>query len=156
MQRTKDFTKYKSFSRSAKAATWQQRQSEESRLIFRGDKRAFYSYIRRNKSTHEKIILYDGNTELSDSAAANLFLREFFSNFTAPACQPIRAAITSLLLELNCNTTTVIEALRDCSNSKSSPDGIGFKLLKHITKFIMYPLTVIYRYAFYDEIFPSC
>ena len=95
-------------------------------------------------------------TVLSDSAAANLFLREFFLKFTAPACQKVRAAITSSLFELNCNATTVIEALRDCSNSNSSPDGIGFKLLKHIAKFIVFPFTVIFQHAFHDGIFPSC
>ena len=96
-KRTQDFIKFKSLNRSARAATRQQRQSEESRLIVRRDKRAFYSYVRRNKSTHEKIMK---KTVLSDSAAANLFLREFFLNFTAPACQKVRAAITSSLFEL--------------------------------------------------------
>ena len=93
---------------------------------------------------------------LSDSAAANLFLHELSSSFTALACQPVRAAITSSLLELNYNATTVIEALRDCSNSNSSPDGIGFKLLKHIAKFIVFPLSVIFQHAFHNGIFPSC
>ena len=93
---------------------------------------------------------------LSDSAAANLFLCEFSLNFTAPTCQPVRAAITSSLLELNYNATTVIKALRDFSCSNSSPDGMGFKLLKHTAKFIVFPLTVIFQHAFHDGIFPSC
>ena len=54
----------------------------------------------------------------------------------------------------NCTEHLVKEALCQCSNSNSSPDGISFKNLKIIIGRILQLLSIIYQHLFYEGIFP--
>ena len=49
----------------------------------------------------------------------------------------------------------VTEALIQCPNSNSSPDGISFKLLKAVSDLIISPLNTIFQHSLFEGIFPS-
>ena len=46
-----------------------------------------------------------------------------------------------------------MDAIHQCSNSNSSPDGISLRLLKAIAKLIVQPLNVIYKHSLYEGVF---
>ena len=49
----------------------------------------------------------------------------------------------------------VAEALIQCPNSNSSPDGFSFKILKAVSDLIINPLNNIFQHSLFEGIFPT-
>ena len=49
----------------------------------------------------------------------------------------------------------VAEAMHNCSNSNSSPDGISFCLLKRISRHVVGPFYIVCQHSFNAGVFPS-
>ena len=56
-------------------------------------------------------------------------------------------------LYFNCNKQMVAEAMHNCSNSNSSPDGINFCLLKRIFRHVVKPLNIVCQQSFNAGVF---
>ena len=54
-----------------------------------------------------------------------------------------------------CNERIILETLKACSNSDSSPDGISYRALKLISQYIIRPLTIIFRLSISTGVFPK-
>ena len=54
----------------------------ENRLIYTGDHRQFYAYIRQKTKYKDKVQLRSGESILTDAEAANILLQEFKQNFS--------------------------------------------------------------------------
>ena len=86
------------------------------------------------------------------------FIREFANNYSSAACNSFLSFQTSdstAQLIFNNTESAIVEVLAACPNSSSSPDGVTFKLLKSITKYIVRHLNIIFQHSFYDGIFPQ-
>ena len=49
----------------------------------------------------------------------------------------------------------VDEALRNCSASSSSPNGISYKVLKTVAQHLLAPLNIIFQQSLYADLFPA-
>ena len=92
----------------------------------------------------------------------NVLLREFSANFSLPCQQAdgladaeFSGTFDCTQFVLNCTTTMVQAALAVYSLTNSSPDGISFKLLKHISQYTIYPLNVIFQHSIFEGVFPT-
>ena len=97
---------------------------------------------------------------VSDNKAADIFIREFANYYSSAACisfPSYQTSDSSAQLIFNSAETAIVEALAVCpySSSSSSHDGVTFKLLKSIMKYIVRPLNIIFQHSFYDGIFPQ-
>ena len=105
-------------------------------------------------------IIYSRNgLLLTDSDTAEILSREFAASFnTTRDRNYFHITIASFselqLSQFNCHEELEWDAIHQCSNSNSSPDGISFKLLKAVAKFIVQPLNVIYQHSLYEDVFP--
>ena len=108
--------------------------------------------MHRKTAAHSgnSIHLCDGDNALSDQEVADTLLRTFFFHFssTVPSSPrfdehtPTPPAVS--LTHFNCTSSMVTEALIQCLNSNSNPDGISFKLLKAVSDLIISPLNTIF------------
>ena len=133
-------------------------------MVYSNNRKAFFSHMHRNSVAHSgnSIHLCDGDNTLSDQEAADTLLRTFSLNFfsTVPSSShldghtsPTPPAVS--LSHFNCTPNMVTEALIQCLNSNSSPDGISFKLLKAVSDLIISPLNTIFQHSLFEGIFPS-
>ena len=149
-------------SRSARSAIRQHRRNEEQRLIYSKDRKAFFTFV-NNKcgSQTQPINLLQNGATLTDYEAAEHFQREFCNNFSAAACKPSTFTCPNASTAraqfplLNSSETLILDAIRNCSNTNSSPDGVSFHLIKSIAKYIVQPLNMVFQHCFYECIFPS-
>ena len=58
-------------------------------------------------------------------------------------------------LYFNCNEQMVAEAMHNCFNSNSSPDGVSFCFLKRISRHVVRPLNIVCQQSFNAGVFPS-
>ena len=133
-------------------------------MVYSNNCKAFFSHMHRKTAAHSgnSIRLCDGDNALSYQEAADTLLRTFSLNFstTVPSLPrldehtpPTPPAVS--LSHFNCTPSMVTEALIQCPNSNSSPDGISFKLLKAISDLIISLLNTIFRHSLFEGIFPS-
>ena len=127
-------------------------------MVYSNNRKAFFSHMHRKTAAHSgnSIHLCDGDNALSDQEAADTLLRMFSLNFsnTVPSSQrldehipPTPPAVS--LSHFNSTPSMVTEALIQCPNSNSSPDGISFKLLKAVSDFIISPLNTIFQHSLF-------
>ena len=101
-----------------------------------------------------------GGASVSGREAAEIFVSEFSSNFSSTVCAdkavyiPYLEQRKPILSLLNSTEFVVMEALKSCNNSSSSPDGISFKLLKAVMLRIIRPFNIIYQQSLNQGIFP--
>ena len=101
-----------------------------------------------------------GGASGSCREAAEIFVSKFSSNFSSTVCEdktvytPYLEQSKLILSLLNSSEFVVMEALKSCNNSSSSPDGISFKLLKAVMLRIKRPLKIIYQKSLNRGIFP--
>ena len=93
--------------------------------------------VTRKSVNHTEILL-------TDHEAAMLLANEFANNFNL-ACNQTSNFVSSPplsdsanLRSLNCYEEIFASALNQCSNLNSSPDGISFKLIKAVAKYIVF------------------
>ena len=119
--------------------------------------------MHRKTAAHSgnSIHLCDGNST-SDQEVADTPLRTFSLNFfsTVPSSPRFDEHTPSTppavsLSHFNCTPSMVTEALIQCPNSNSSPDGISFKRLKAVSDLIISPLNTIFQHSLFEGIFPS-
>ena len=159
-KRSGDYTKYKAARITARAAIRRHRRNVESRLMYNNDQRTFFSYInRKNKSQDGQICLIINDTAVTDHEAAEAFLVEFAKNFSSSsgAMRQHDAACTDVdhSFKSTCNKRIILETLKACSNSDSSPDGISCRVLKSISQYIIHELTIIFRLSISTSVFPK-
>ena len=159
-KRSGNYTKYKAARTTARAVIMRHRRNVESRLIHNNDRKAFFSYInRKNKSQDSQICLIIKDTAVTDHEAAEAFLVEFTKNFSSSsgAMRQLDAACTDVnhSFKPTCNERIILEMLKACSNSDSSPDGISYRVLKSISQYIIRPLTIIFRLSISTGVFPK-
>ena len=156
-RKTSDYTKFKSISKNARAAIRQHRRCQELRMVYSKDRRAFYTHFACNKATNAKDVqLCVNDIPVSNSIAVNILLNEFAANFSSNSNVNITASgnNTSSLI-FSCTSLDVHKAILSSSNSGSSPDGVSFKVIKSIAKYIIYPMTIIMQHSFHEGIFPE-
>ena len=95
---------------------------------------------------------------MTDTETAEILSREFAASFNTTRDQnfshiTIASSSEPQLSQFNCHEKLVWVAIHQCSNSNSSPDGISFRLLKAVAKFIVRPLNVIYQHSLYEGVF---
>jgi exonuclease III len=149
---------YYELRRTTQAAIRQFRRNTESRLIYNGNRSKFFAYINRSlgKSRHPIQINVNG-VAVSDNVAANTFSQYFATHFSQSKqlsnYPESRCDIT--LQHFNCTENDIILALKSCSTSNCSIDGISYRILKSVAQHIIYPLKVICQHSFNDGLFPS-
>ena len=159
-RRTGDRIPFVTARRTAKAAIRAYTRNIEQRLIYAGDKSAFYSYVSRKTGKPKQSVSICVKDDLvSDKEAADIFSHEFSKNYSAPTNVQV-PVVTEPMMDsdasptFNCSEGAVLEALKACSNSSSSPDGISYRLLKYIAGSILRPLNIVFQHALNDGIFP--
>ena len=151
---------YYALRRTTRAAIRQYRHNQESHLVYSANRQPFFNYVyhRLGSSKHHVQVTVNGDTA-SDSVAAEAFSREFTANFSTAAAQPAAideiSQLPSTLSQFNCTEGDIIAALKSCSSSNSSPDGISYRIIKSVARYILYPLKVISQHSFHDSVFPS-
>ena len=145
--------------RAVKAAIRAHQRNLDQRLVYSRDRTAFFSYIRSKTSEPRRAISIgvDGDT-VSDAEAADIFSRDFSSNFSAPASVQLPVQSTQSVEEgllFNSTETAVLEALLSCSNSNSCPDDISFKMLKSVAGCLVRPLNVVFQQCLFEGTFPN-
>jgi hypothetical protein len=154
---TGDKTPFITARRTAKAAIRAYHRNTEQRLIYANDKSAFFSYIyNKTKEPHATINLNIDGRDVSQDQAADIFCKEFESNFSSATniCTPVSPSSEDDLL-FNCTESAVLEALKSCPSSHSSADGISYKLLKSVAAYLIRPLNIVFQHCFYDGVFPQ-
>ena len=104
------------------------------------------------------IALSDDSVVLSDQEAAGVLLSEFSRNFSAVSNERLSDILpdfSASQLYCNCNEQMVAEAMHNCSNSSSSPDGLIFCLLKCISGHVVRSLNIVCQQSFNAGVFPS-
>ena len=147
--------------RNVQAAIRPFRHSHEHRIAYNNNRKKFYDHIYKICCVHKGTprLTCDGEI-MPDLQSAEFLSAEFASNFSSSnPCNNINLDNLSILNEnclhmFNCTEHLVIEALCQCSNTKNSPYGISFKLLKIISGRILQPLNIIYQHSLYEGIFP--
>jgi hypothetical protein len=161
-KRSGNYSQFKQTSRNVRSAIRQHRRNREQRLIYSSDRKVFFAYVNSKCSDkrHAISIVCDG-VILTDAEAADLFQFDFKNSFSIHNDQinltnnsPSSVTQTQLTL-LNCNESLVMDAISQCSNSNSSSDGISFRLIKAIAKYLVQPLNTVYQHAFNESIFPA-
>jgi galactose mutarotase-like enzyme len=92
---TGDKTPFITARRTAKAAIRAYHRNTEQRLIYANDKSAFFSYIyNKTKEPHATINLNIDGRDVSQDQAADIFCKEFESNFSSATniCTPVTPA----------------------------------------------------------------
>ena len=94
---------------------------------------------------------------MSDHEAANVFQRNFSSNFSAFQSHPQTTGITEAVKEdclsqFNCSITDILNAIHSGPNSSSSN---SFRLIKAICDVISELLTIIYQHSLHEGVFPE-
>ena len=154
-----DISSFLTAQRTAQLATRQYRRNCEAKLVYSNNRKAFFAHVNRNiKSEPSNIALSVNGVVLSDQEAAGAFLTEFLRNFSAISNESpsdIMSDFNADQLYFNCNEQMVAEAMHNCSDSNSSPDGIRFCLLKRISRHVVRPLNIICQQSFNAGVFPS-
>ena len=94
---------------------------------------------------------------ISDEDAVCILNHEFASN-SSPTSDVLPTIIDNGMLcaaalsQFNCTEHDIITAMKSCSSSSSSPDNISYHSLKHVARFIIYPLKVICQHYFNDGV----
>ena len=145
--------------RTSKAGIRAYNRNIEQRLIYAKNNSKFFAHTsqKSGKVKHQVNITVNGAI-VSDKEAAGIFIREFANNYSSAACisfPSFQRSDPSAQLIFNSTETAIVEALAACFNSSSSPDGVTFKLLKSIMKYIVRPSNIIFQHSFYDGIFPQ-
>ena len=106
------------------------------------------SFMRQKTRYKNKVQLRSGESILTDAEVANILLQEFKQNFShcdtftdSTIYSPVKEDCTKL--QVNCIPTMVLEVLQKRPSTKNSPDGISFRLLKSVAKYIITPLCII-------------
>lgn len=158
-KQTGELTNYIALRRTVRAAIRQHRRNLENKLVYSNNRKAFFSYVNskvggRNNTPCLKV----NGRVMTDSEAAESFSQNFAQNFSSSsscALQNGNFRTDIKLQQFNCTERLVLETLKTCSNSNSSPDGISYKLLKSISKHILRPLNIIFQQSLHSGIFPS-
>ena len=145
-KRTSKKLVFKEASKIARVALRQHRRCEEMRLIYAKDRKAFYLHIRRKSAGKRTgVNLCTNNTSLTEHESAETLLRTSSSNFFTASTAPGISSITDASLRFISSPTMIAEALHNCPNSDSSPDGLSFWLLKAIGLSILSPLNTVFQ-----------
>ena len=128
---------YKEACHKSRASIRQFKRNQEQRILYSKNSKQFFSYVRHKLENNNcQIDLNMGRANVSCREAAEIFVSEFSSNFSSTVCvdkavyTPYLKQSKPILSLLNCTEFVVMEALKSCNYSSSSPDGISFKLLK--------------------------
>ncbi len=115
--------------------------------------RNFFSFVYKKLGHANNNKCIDINGTASDIVVAEIFHSKatdtgtFISNTKASSSQQF-----SLILK--CSEDDVASAIRACSSTNSSPDGLSYKLLKAIAKCIFWPLNMILQQSLFTGVFP--
>ena len=89
---------------------------------------------------------------LSDEDVVYIFNHEFESNFS-PTSDVLLTVIdhgmpcAAVLSQFNCTEHDIITALKNCLSSSSSPGNMRYRILKHVARFIIYPLEIVCQHS---------
>ena len=154
-----DIASYRTARHTAQAVIRQYRRNCEAKLVYPNNRKAFFAHVKKNIKREPSHIALSVNDVVSpDQEAASVFLTEFSCNFSAvsnESLSDIMSDFNASQLYFNCNEQIVAEAMHNCSNSNSSPDGISFCLLKRISRYIVRPLNIVRQQSFNPGVFPS-
>ena len=130
----------------------------KQRLIFANNRQTSFRHEYQSigiKTTVCKI-LFKG-IPVNDNQADEAFSSEFSSNFTRLTKITVTEAQlqSGSLLHINCTETDIMAALKSCGSSKSSPDGVSFRLLKEVVKNIIRPMLIVFQQSFFTGTFPA-
>ena len=131
---SKNYTEYKATYKITRTAIKQHCRNIEWRLIYSNNRKAIFSYIHSkiNKKKRPIYIDVDGVTA-TDKETASIFLCEFSNNFSmATVVNDIVNAQHNEKtdFQLSCTELMIAKVSLRRSSSKSSSDGILYKLLK--------------------------
>ena len=133
---------------TARAAIRSHRRNIESRLIRSNNHIAFSYVYNKINDVNSQICLTNKNKSMSDKEAAKIFLHEFSGSFSTASnvnvCIDTRQ-LNGSSFQPYCTERMVDEALRKCSASNSSPDGISYKVLKAVAQHLLTPLNIIFN-----------
>ena len=95
---------------------------------------------------------------ISDGDVAEMMVREFTKNFSPCIVSTQSTNMTSASpcqLQLNSTQAMVAEAISSCPNSNACPDGVSYKLLKAVCKYVVRPLNIIFQQSLFTCSFPT-
>ena len=93
-----------------------------------------------------------------DQEAAGVLLSEFSRNFSAVSKEKLSDIVSDFnvfQLYFNCNEQMVAEAMHNCSNANSCPEGISFCLRKRISRHVVRPLNIVCQQSLNAGVFPG-
>ena len=121
------------------------------------NKKGFFRYINKRLGwcASSTISVQKDNTIVYGAAAAEVFRREFASNFTprfgsSPQIQAIDDGFTH-----NCSIDDVIRTIRSSPSTAAGSDGYSYHMLKLLVTAIKDPLVIIFQHSLHDGKYPT-